>query len=71
MTKTIFFSFPSYKRALCSICLPPYVNLFLFFPLELPLNHVLAGHPTVCVCTEAAFSVDTAHLMAVEQHQHC
>lgn len=50
MTKTHTFPFPSYKRAFCSVCLPSYVNLFLFFPLWLPLALVLLDHPTLCVC---------------------
>lgn len=40
----------------CSLCFPSYVNLFLFFPLELPLALLLSDHPTVWapVCTKCS-----------------
>lgn len=55
MIKPNFFPFPSYRRALCSVCFASYINLLLFFPFDLPLGHLLPDYPTVCLQTAPCF----------------
>lgn len=53
--KTNFFPFPSYRRALCSVCFASFINLLLFFPPDLPLAFLLPDYPTAGVWSAPCF----------------